>query len=141
MKYLSTILFVVLLGIIWYVSYNNISKNDITKLITLNSDQFKKEITDADNAVILDIRTVQELEETWIIDWAINIDFYNADFKMQISSLDKNKEYFLYCRSGNRSNQTIALMTTLWFKNINELNWGITAWINQWNKTIPFNKE
>lgn len=53
---------------------------------------------------IIDIRTPEEFAAGHIEN-AKNIDFYQDDFANQIGQLEKDKTYFMYCRSGNRSSQ------------------------------------
>lgn len=70
--------------------------------------------------IILDVRTPQEFT-TSHTKTAINIDFKNQNFREEIQKLDKNKNYKLYCRSGNRSAQALELMKELGFKNLENL--------------------
>ena len=44
------------------------------------------------------------------IDGAVMIDFYADSFADDIAALDPDATYLVYCRSGNRSGQTTALM-------------------------------
>ena len=46
------------------------------------------------------------------------IDFYTDTFADEIASLDPDGEYLIYCRSGNRSGQTNALMQQLGFEQV-----------------------
>ena len=84
-------------------------------------------IGDNPGAVILDVRTPEEFNEGHIAG-AVNIDFYAADFADRIAMLDRNQDYVLYCRSGNRSGETAELMTTLEFTAVDEIDGGILAW-------------
>lgn len=76
---------------------------------------------------ILDVRTPQEFQQGHLQD-ALNFDFYEATFKDELNQLDKNTPYLVYCRSGNRSGQTISLMQELDFQNVQHIEGGITAW-------------
>lgn len=78
------------------------------------------------NAVLVDVRTPSEFASGHITS-AINIDFENQSFSSEIKKLDINKTYFVYCRSGNRSGQAIALMKANGIKNIYELQGGIST--------------
>jgi rhodanese-related sulfurtransferase len=51
------------------------------------------------------------------------------NFKNEIEQLDKNKTYFVYCRSGNRSGQACMMMSDLSLKAYNLIG-GIGAWPN-----------
>ena len=79
-----------------------------------------------ENLVIIDVRTPNEYA-TGHLPKAINIDFYDKNFKDQINQLDKEGNYLVYCRSGNRSSQAIALMKELGFNNLDELVGGVLA--------------
>lgn len=77
--------------------------------------------------VILDIRTPQEYNASRI-KGAININFYDRNFANNLNKLDKNKTYFVYCRSGNRTGQSMRLFDQLGFKKIYHLQRGIVDW-------------
>lgn len=80
------------------------------------------------SVVVLDVRTPEEFAEGRIAG-AENIDFYANDFAIQLDSLDKEQPYFVYCRSGNRSAQTIETMRSLGFTEVYELEGGILSWL------------
>ena len=81
----------------------------------------------AHDLVILDVRTPEEFAEGHIDD-AIMIDFYNDDFADQLAGLDPEVPYVLYCRSGNRSGQTLAIMEQLGFTSVQDVDGGAIAW-------------
>lgn len=70
--------------------------------------------------VILDVRTPEEFASDHV-QTAVNIDFKNDNFKSEILKLNKNDNYKLYCRSGNRSGKAVQLMTQLGFKFLHNL--------------------
>ncbi len=80
-----------------------------------------------ENRITLDIRTPAEYKKGHIKD-AINIDFYGSNFKDELNELDKNKKYSIYCHSGNRTHKAMDLMHELGFKDVLELQGGITFW-------------
>lgn len=75
---------------------------------------------DTTSFVILDVRTADEFAQSHL-SGAQNIDFLKPDFKENIEKLDKNKTYKLYCRSGNRSGQAMAILKSIGFKDIENL--------------------
>jgi len=79
---------------------------------------------------IIDVRTPEEFEDGHIEN-AILIDFYSENFEDEIAQLDREKTYFVYCRSGNRSGQALDVMTELGFQEIYHLSAGIRDWIDQ----------
>lgn len=66
------------------------------------------------DTVIIDVRTPGEFA-TGHLDGAVNIDIQSPDFAAQVMELDKDGEYFIYCRSGNRSGQAISQMDKMGF--------------------------
>jgi rhodanese-related sulfurtransferase len=76
---------------------------------------------------VIDVRTPEEYSAGHLEN-AVNIDFKAASFKEEISKLDKEKPYLVYCRTGGRSGQSVKIMEELGFKNIYDLKGGITAW-------------
>lgn len=80
--------------------------------------------------VTLDIRTPDEFAEGHI-EGAINIDFYAPDFADRIGALDREARYVVYCRSDNRSGQSMELFRTLGFTEVHEVDGGILAWLEE----------
>ncbi|MEI0701735.1 rhodanese-like domain-containing protein [Brachyspira intermedia] len=72
------------------------------------------------NLVLLDVRTPEEYMGGSAPN-SINIDVLNTDFKSKIDILDKNKEYIVYCRSGNRSAIASSIMATNGFLHVYNL--------------------
>lgn len=68
----------------------------------------------SDGTVIIDVRTPAEFA-TGHLEGALNIDVQSADFAAQISQLDPSGDFFVYCRSGNRSGQAMSQMSALGF--------------------------
>ena len=77
--------------------------------------------------IILDVRTKEECSESKI-PGSLNIDYYSENFKNNLDSLDKNLNYYIYCRSGNRSGKTVIILRDKGFKNVYNLEGGILAW-------------
>ena len=92
-------------------SYNNLTVDEVITLWKSNT-----------NIILIDVRTPDEIKETGTIEGATNIDFKAADFKDNVSALDKSKEYIVFCRTGNRSGQASQIMADLGFTNVNNLN-------------------
>ena len=82
---------------------------------------------DAD-AVMLDGRTEEEVEEQSIPP-TLPIDFYQwQGFLDELEKLDKNKSYYVYCKSGGRSGHACMIMQKLGFDKTFNLVGGITEW-------------
>jgi rhodanese-related sulfurtransferase len=93
---------------------------------TLKGTEFKSKYNQSKSAVLVDVRTPGEFS-SGTVRGARNIDFMSASFGSQVATLDKSKEYFLFCRSGNRSAQACNLMAKEGFK-VSNLAGGIGEW-------------
>lgn len=94
----------------------------------LSQEEWASQLENDKNAVVLDVRTDAEVADG-IIPNAIHIDIYKGqDFIDEIETLDKDKNYYVYCRSGNRSGQACAIMEQLGFEKAYNLEGGILEW-------------
>jgi len=93
----------------------------------LDPKEFSEKIKEDSNGVLLDIRTTREYNDGHIPN-SILMNIYNPSFADDIQKLDREKNYYLYCRSGNRSHHAGVLMKKLGFKNIFNLSSGILDW-------------
>lgn len=91
----------------------------------LNGKDFKAALLKT-GGTLIDVRTSGEFD-SGTINGARNIDMMSPLFSEVISKLDKNKEYFLFCRSGNRSAQACSTMARQGFK-VTNLDGGIGAY-------------
>ncbi|MDO6519302.1 rhodanese-like domain-containing protein [Zobellia uliginosa] len=97
-------------------------------MMNLSQEDWEEQLEKDDNALILDVRTPEEVEEGYIPN-SINIDFYlGQDFLNEIEKLDKSKNYYVYCRSGNRSGQACAIMNSVGIENTYNLEGGFMNW-------------
>ena len=97
----------------------------------LTSSAWQEQIEKDPEAVILDVRTDDEVSEG-IIPNAKHIDIYRgAGFLEEIQKLDPKKNYYVYCRSGGRSAQACAVMESVGIENTYNLLGGITEWDGQ----------
>jgi rhodanese-related sulfurtransferase len=85
--------------------------------------------------IILDVRTPDEFISGYIAG-AINIDYYSPEFRANISKLDQDKQYVVYCRTDNRSTATVRLMLDLGFEKMQNFSGGITQWIQNGYPTV-----
>tara|TARA_R110000868_G_scaffold220257_2_gene471400 strand:- start:516 stop:824 length:309 start_codon:yes stop_codon:yes gene_type:complete len=94
----------------------------------LSQDEWVEQLEGDHNSVILDVRTDNEVADG-MIPKAMHIDFYRGqDFILELEKLDKSKNYYVYCRSGNRSGQACKIMSQLGFANAYNLIGGILRW-------------
>ncbi len=80
-----------------------------------------------DKVTLVDLRTDIEFEKGTIGE-SINIDFRNKSFIENVSKLDKDKPYVVYCASGNRSYKASIIMEYLGFKKIYHYKSGYNDW-------------
>lgn len=62
-----------------------------------------------EDTVIVDVRTPAEYADGHL-DGAVNIDLQSAEFESTVAALDPEDEYVVYCASGSRSAQAVAVM-------------------------------
>ena len=54
----------------------------------------------------------------------------------KINDLDRSKSYFIYCKSGKRSQMACEIMHQYGFNKLFNLDGGIEDWIKKGNETI-----
>lgn len=104
----------------------NIFKSVPKNYEDLDGKSFKAKFEETPDAKLLDVRTPAEFS-SGTIRGAQNIDVTSPQFQSALKTLDKDKEYFLFCRSGNRSGSACKIMADEGFKVYN-LAGGIGAW-------------
>jgi len=101
--------------------------NTTNSVINLDSESFSEKLRSDSQGVLLDVRTSQEFSAGHIPDSKL-IDIYLPTFAEKISELDKEKNYYIYCRSGNRSYHAGVFMLQQGFKTVYNLADGILDW-------------
>jgi len=100
----------------------------LLKMSDLSQEEWADQLKNDENAFVLDVRTPEEVEEGYIQN-ATNIDIYlGQDFLNEIEKLDKSKNFYVYCRSGNRSAQACAIMNSVGIENTFNLEGGFMNW-------------
>ena len=90
--------------------------------------EWRDKLENDSNAIIIDVRTEQEIDDGYIPE-ALHMDIYQGQLFMdKVQELDKDKSYYIYCRSGGRSAQACAIMNQLGFKNTYNLLGGFSEW-------------
>lgn len=79
--------------------------------------------------VVLDVRTPAEFAEGHLAG-AINVNVEGADFAGGISDLAEDAPVLIYCRTGRRSANAVAIMKDLGFTELYDLDGGIVDWIH-----------
>ncbi|WP_457610008.1 rhodanese-like domain-containing protein [Lutibacter sp.] len=105
-------------------SVSNTTQETKGKITLLSPSEFKEKSKDHQ---IIDVRTPSEFKEGFI-EGAKNINLKDDDFAKEITSLDKDKPVYIYCRSGHRSGIAAKKMIDLGFKEVYDLQGGILNW-------------
>lgn len=94
----------------------------------LNQEEWQEKLKNDKDAVILDVRTEEEVDEGYIPN-SKNIDIYKGQgFINEVEKLDKSKHYYIYCRSGKRSSQACTLLDQMGFSETYNLEGGFSEW-------------
>ncbi|MBB6612473.1 rhodanese-like domain-containing protein [Pontibacter sp. Tf4] len=91
-------------------------QQDATTAKRLTPTEYKQQAT-TQKGVLIDVRTQEEFASGHL-QGAANSDLLNGDFAKSLDGLDKEKTYYLYCKSGNRSGKAAKLMQDAGFKNV-----------------------
>lgn len=92
--------------------------------IASNEEVEEKMMNDAD-IVLLDVREPEEFALNHI-PGAINIPL--GDVENRASELDKEKDMYIICRTGNRSDMAARILSTLAFKKVFNVIPGMIQW-------------
>lgn len=108
---------------VWFIT----SCSGQNAINSLNPKQFSSKMIATKNLTLVDVRTTEEYAKGHL-KGAVNIDWNGGTFESTFSGYDKSKNYFVYCRSGHRSGLAARWMREHGFKNVFELDGGITSW-------------
>ena len=94
----------------------------------LSQEAWASQLKEDTQSVVLDVRTLDEVSEG-VIPGAIHLDiFMGQGFLDGLEKLDKSRNYFVYCRSGNTSGQACAIMQSVGFETAHNLVGGFMEW-------------
>lgn len=94
----------------------------------LSQKEWKEQLEKDENSVILDVRTDEEVEEGYIPGAKILDIHQPQEFMGELEKMDKDKNYYIYCRSGSRSAQACTILDQKGFKNTYNLQGGFMKW-------------
>lgn len=97
-------------------------------LRTLRTDAFQTELRDAKNGILIDVREPAEFHSGHI-PGAVNIPLSQLGSKTD--SISKDRNVYLYCRSGMRSKQAARVLRGQGYANLAHLQGGISGWNGQ----------
>lgn len=96
--------------------------------MNLSQEDWKLQLDSDTNAVILDVRTEDEWNEGIIPGAELNDIYKGQGFIYRLEELDKNKNYYVYCKAGGRSAQACSIMNQMGFENTFNLEGGFMNW-------------
>ena len=112
---MTVFLIVVSVVIVFVLASKFLKKDSAVKTISAKNAQ--AQIVE-EPGVIIDVRTKDEYNAGHLTKSEHQYDVTSGDFESKISSLDKSKTYYLYCRSGNRSGKAASIMKEKGFTNV-----------------------
>ncbi len=131
---MKIIQFSVLLSLFLFISFNSACQKKETGTTLISADSLKVMLNN-EHGILLDVRTPEEFAEGHL-PGAINIDFKNEGFSAALDTLDKTKQYEVYCRSGHRSGESTEMMSKKGFKKVYHLEGGILKWQEKGFETV-----
>jgi rhodanese-related sulfurtransferase len=96
---------------------------------TLNNitqeEEFVQAIKDDPEAIILDVRTPEEFEGDHLQS-AVNFNYLSRTLSDDIETLNPEKSYYVYCKTGRRSLRVCTLLKNSGFKKVYNLDQGLS---------------
>jgi len=108
----------------------NLFGNTTEKFQHIFCDELQNIISDNSNSgnfEIIDCRTPGEYHMGHIPGSKL-IDLMDPAFRERIEQLDKNKTYYVYCRSGSRSMTASRVMADAGIEDLHNVKFGLTGW-------------
>lgn len=115
----SMIITLIVLLITAFLSYNFFSNSNrsMEQPMNISPSEFKEKVQN-DPGVVIDVRTDDEYNSGHLAMADYQFNFMDGEFESKLDSLSKDKTYYLYCRTGNRSGQAAHLMKENGFENV-----------------------
>jgi len=98
-------------------SYGNIDCGELEQIIA----------QEGSNIQLIDVRTEGEHASGHIPN-SENINLMGPDFVSKLEFLERDKPYYVYCASGNRSRTASSQMVHMGFKNVFNVRMGMMGW-------------
>jgi rhodanese-related sulfurtransferase len=97
----------------------------------LTQQEWEEKVAADKNAIILDVRTEQECIQGMLANAQCLDIFVRDSFVTGLEKMDKSKNYYVYCRSGQRSAGACQIMDQMGFYNTYSLMGGISNWTGE----------
>lgn len=109
------------------VSCGNGAKKEDSPEIRVTVAEAKEVLEEKEDLLVLDVRTDAEFQAGALPD-AVLIPYDQLEKRIAEVEAYKEKPILLYCRSGNRSAQALAVLEKAGFKEIYHMYQGYSAW-------------
>lgn len=101
---------------------------ETSSIVNLTPQEFSAQLkAKGDSALLVDVRTPDEFNSGHI-QGALSVDFNGPAFSDEVAKLPKDKQVYIYCRSGGRSKASAPVFLNAGFKQVANLAHGISAW-------------
>ncbi|MFT7613210.1 MAG: rhodanese-related sulfurtransferase [Parvicellaceae bacterium] len=107
------------------VTETNETNESVLKRVS--KEEFKIKLAELSDIQLVDVRTPAEFSGAHMGN-AVNIDFKDSNFEIEISKLDLTKPTMIYCHGGGRSAAALKKMGKLGFAHVLELEGGYSNW-------------
>ena len=102
-------------------------KSNQSEKIQLISVSELKEVSKIEGIQLVDVRTPNEYKEGHLPE-ALNIDFLDKKFEINIQQLDKTRPVVVYCQGGTRSAKCASQLIANGFVKVYDLDHGFSEW-------------
>ncbi|MFK7747366.1 MAG: rhodanese-like domain-containing protein [Kordia sp.] len=118
---LTKLIFAILISLFLSCT-NGLQENDVTVTELY-------ELLENKEVIVLDVRTPKEIAQGKIKSSALEANFFDDDFLEKATTLlPKDKDVYVYCRSGGRSGKAAAKLKASGYTKIHNVTGGINAW-------------
>lgn len=115
----SMIITLIVLLVTAFLAYNFFSNSNrsMKQSMNISPSEFKEKVQN-DPGVVIDVRTDEEYNSGHLAMANHQFNLMDGEFESKLDSLSKDKTYYLYCRTGNRSGQAARMMKKNGFENV-----------------------
>ena len=110
--------------------------SDSSAYVQLAPQTFEAKLTTLTDEQLIDVRTLTEYEGGHLPN-AVLMDFRGEHFEQDIARLDRDRPVMVYCAKGGRSTATAARLQAMGFREIYELEGGVSSWLKAGKAVTP----
>ena len=110
--------------------------SDGTIYVRLPPNDFEIKRSELANEQLIDVRTPAEYQGGHLSE-ATLMDFRGERFEQDLDRLDRDRPVMLYCAKGGRSTGAAARLQAMGFREIYELDGGLTGWLDAGKAVTP----